>query len=32
MANTEARAVLLHGRDDHSRLGLIALLADGASG
>lgn len=29
MADTEARAVLLHGLADHSRLALIALLADG---
>jgi DNA-binding transcriptional ArsR family regulator len=29
MADTEARAVLLHGLSDHSRLALIDLLADG---
>jgi DNA-binding transcriptional ArsR family regulator len=29
MADTEARAVLLHGLGDHSRLALIELLADG---
>ena len=30
MADTEARAVLLHGLGDHSRLALIQLLAGGA--
>ena len=30
MADTEARAVLLHGLGDHSRLALIQLLAAGA--
>lgn len=29
MADTAARAVLLHGLSDHSRLALIELLADG---
>jgi DNA-binding transcriptional ArsR family regulator len=29
MADTEARAVLLHGLGDHSRLALIELLAEG---